>query len=254
MEMKDQLVEAARRARGYRFADGLLEIGGGILFMVLSIPYLLWSLAPQGSRLARLASNGRNAVLILGVALVCSVIWAVKERWTYPRSGYVEERRPERGRVLRALAILGGALVLIGLVVAGFLFIPAFRTGLLYVMAYAASFLGLCLALGWLVMGFRCGIRRFHLLAGIAALTSLGLAVASRLYLVAHPFDWAAISTAPEDPMPAGSGAMLLGLAHNAYTGVAIFLAVLGLAMLVSGLFVRAQFLRSNPIAQAETK
>ncbi len=251
--MDNKIADTTRRTRGYRFIDGLFETGDGILFMLLSVPYLLWSLAPQGSNLASLASIGRDVVLLLGIALLLGVVWAIKQRSTYARTGYVKERRPERRQVLKTLIIgVGAMLIFAGLMVAGILFFPVFRVALFYCLGYAPSFLGLFFAFGCFGMGFRYGIRRFYGLAGVACLASLGLVVFSRLYLVAHPFDWAAIaSNAPiNGPIPAGLGAVLVGLFHNIYTGAAIFLAVFGLAMLVSGLVTRRKYLRENPFPQ----
>ena len=48
--------------------------------------------------------------------------------------------------------------------------------------------------------------------------------------------------------MPAEAGFALQSLFRSAYSGVAIFAAVLGLALLVSGLIARIRYLRENPI------
>jgi hypothetical protein len=50
--------------------------------------------------------------------------------------------------------------------------------------------------------------------------------------------------------MPAGSDVALIDLLHYVYTGVAIFAAVFGLAWLVSGLIVRRNYLRQNPLPE----
>jgi hypothetical protein len=252
--MTDKITDATRRTRGYWFIDGLAEIGGGILFVVISIPYLLWSLVPEGSRMAKLASSGRDVLLLLGIAIFYLVIRAVKLRSTYPRTGYVEEQRPARKQILTAGVFgVAGVLVFAGLMVSGSLLFPAFRQGLVNALAYSPAFFGLILILSQVILGFRTGLKRFYGLAGMAALVSLGLVMAAHFYLAAHPFDWTFIANSgPNDPMPAGSAAALTGLLHYVYTGVAIFAAIHGLAWLVSGLIVRRNYLCQNPVPQEE--
>ncbi|HEX7542283.1 MAG TPA: hypothetical protein VF352_09145, partial [Anaerolineales bacterium] len=126
--MTDKIADATRRTRGYWFIDGLAEIGGGILFVVLSIPYLLYSLAPEGSGMAKMASSGRDVLLLLGIVIFYIVIRVAKLRSTYPRTGYLEDQHPGRKRILTASAIcVVGVLVFAGLMVAGILLFPAFR-------------------------------------------------------------------------------------------------------------------------------
>ena len=254
--MTDKIAETARRTRGYWFIDGLAEIGTGILFVVISIPYLLWSLVPHGSAWSKLASGGRDVLLLLGVVIFYIVIRSAKLRLTYPRTGYMEEKQPGRKQILMTGAIgLVGVLVFTGLVVAGILLWPAFRLGLVSNMAYFPTIFGLFFMVFQINLGFRTGLRRFFVLAGVAALASLGLFMTTHFYLAAHAFDWIFITSVdPNDPMPAGSNAVLMGQAHYIYMGVAIFAAVHGLAWLVSGLIVRRKYLLQNPVPQEQTK
>jgi hypothetical protein len=254
--MTDKIADPTRRTQAYWFIDGMAEIGSGTLFVVLSIPYLLWSLAPEGSRLAKLASSGRDILLLLGIGIGYAVIRAAKLRSTYPRTGYVEEQRLDRRQILKTGSFgLAGILVIVGLMVAGILLWPAFRLGLVRNMAYFPTIFGLFFMAFQIILGFRTGIRRFFVLAGMAALASLGLFMAARFYLAAHPFDWTSITTTgPNNPMPAGSNAVLMGQAHYIYMGVAIFAVIHGLAWLVSGLIVRRKYLHQNPLPQEQTK
>ena len=254
--MTDIIAVAARRTRGYWFIDGMAEIGTGILFVVISIPYLLWSLVPQGSAWSKLASSGRDVLLLMGIVIFYIVIRSAKFRLTYPRTGYMEEKQPGRKQILMTGAIgLVGVLVFTGLVVAGSLLWPAFLVGLVRNMAYFPTIFGLFFMVFQIILGFRTGLRRFFMLAGMAALASLGLIITAHFYLAAHPFDWTFITSAgPNDSMPVGSNAALMGQAHYIYMAVAIFAAVHGLAWLVSGLIVRRKYIRQNPVPQEETK
>jgi hypothetical protein len=252
--MKDQFSQIARRTRAYWFIDGLAEISTGILFVVLSIPYLLWSLAPEGSSMAKLASRGRDILLLLGLIILFVIIRSAKRRSTYPRTGYIEDLKPGHKQFLGArFLFIGGVLIVAGLLVAGILLFPRFRFSLIQTLVYVPSIFGLFFTLGQVVLGIRTGLKHFYILGGIAALASLGLVIASYLYRTAHPFDWTFITnTSQIDLMPAGSNVALMGLFHYVYTGVAIFASVFGLATLISGLFARRDYLRQNP-SPAET-
>ncbi len=250
--MTDKIADATRRTRGYWFIDGLAEIGSGLLFIVVSIPYLLWSLAPEGSSMAKLASSGRDVLLLMGIVILFVVIRAAKLRSTYPRTGYVEDQHPGRKQILTASAIcVAGVLVFGGLMVAGILLIPVFRLGLFNILAYFPTIFSFFFALGQVILGFRTGLKRFYMLAGIAALASLGLVISAHIYLTAHPFDWTFITNASQiGPMPAGSDVALIDLLHYVYTSGAISFSVFGLTMLVSGLIVRRNYLRQNPLPE----
>jgi hypothetical protein len=252
--MTDKITEATRRTQAYWFIDGLAETGTGILFVVTSIPYLLWSLVPQGSAWSKLASNGRDILLILGIAILFIVVRSIKLHSTYPRTGYMEEKQPGRKQILMTGTFsLAGVLVFAGLMVTGSLLWPAFRMCLVRNIAYLPTIIGLFFMAFQIILGFRTGLRRFFVMAGIAALASLGLFVAARFYLATHPFDWTFITTTgPNDPMPAGSTVALTDLLHYVYMGAAIFFAMQGLAMLVSGLLVRRKYLHQNPVTQEE--
>jgi hypothetical protein len=247
--MTDKMTDAARRTRGYWFVDGLAEIGGGILSIVVGVPYLLWSLAPQGSRLARVASGGRDVILLVGIALLFVIIRMIKQRSTYPRSGYIEERQPERKKTLKTILLIFGCLIVFPfLLIVGFRFFPNFRIGFLNTMFFFPTILGLFFTLGLVVWGFRAGIKRFYVLAGVAALTSLGLLSVSLPVLVKNPFKLSYFSSMSINAqMPAEAASALLNLFRNVTTGAGIFLAVFGLAMLVSGLITRRQYLLKNP-------
>ncbi len=249
--MTDKMTAAARRTRGYWFVDGLAEIGGGILSIVVGVPYLLWSLAPQGSRLARVASAGRDVMLLAGIVLLFVIIRMIKQRSTYPRSGYIEERQPQRKKILKTILPIYGCMFLFPfLLIMGFRFFPNFRIGFLNTLFFFPTILGLFFTLGLVVWGFRTGIKRFYVLAGVAALTSLGLVAVSLPALVKHPFQLSYFpSLSINAQMPAEAASALLNLFHSVTAGAGIFLAVFGLAMLVSGLIVRRQYMVKNPPA-----
>ncbi len=245
--------ESTRRARSYRFADGLAEIGSGLLFVILSGPYLIWTLAPEGSRLARIAAGSRDVVLLGGLVLLALFVWLLKERSTYPRSGYVEEAKPGRRRITAAIILSIGLLVVAGLLLASLFFFPELRPGFVRGLFYLPVLLGLFLSLTMLTWGRT--IPRFYVLAGVAFVTSVALGLNTLVSQAVHQFDWSRIlSTNPFAVQPGEAELALQSLARFVYRGTAILLAVFGLAMLVSGLIVRSKYLRENPLPVSREK
>jgi uncharacterized membrane protein HdeD (DUF308 family) len=114
--MPDAIFEARMRAQRYWYRDGLTEIPLGIVQLLLS-----------GSDLIEALGNRTSswyvpviliyAVLFIGLAAFASrIMAAVRERITYPRSGYVHEsgrkRRIVVGMVLALLVTVTGVLAL----------------------------------------------------------------------------------------------------------------------------------------------
>jgi len=186
---------------------------------------------------------------LAGIALLFVIIRSIKQRSTYPRSGYIEEQKPGRRQAVKAALLVWGVLILFPfLLIMGFRFLPDFRIGFLNTMFFFPTILGLFFTLGLVVWGHRTGLKRFYVLAGVAALTSLGLVAVSLPALVKHPFQLSYFpSLSINAQMPAEAASALLNLFHSVTAGAGIFMAVFGLAILVSGLIVRRQYMVKNP-------
>ncbi|HZD10730.1 MAG TPA: hypothetical protein VE553_05245 [Candidatus Binatia bacterium] len=115
----DDLIEKkVRETHRYFYDDGLVEIGVGFIFVLTGLVLAAW-LAFEGNLPLRISSALALPVLAtLGALLMKRAVTAVKERVTYPRTGYVAYRRgePSSGRWL----VMTAALLL---AIAGF-FLP----------------------------------------------------------------------------------------------------------------------------------
>jgi hypothetical protein len=153
-----------RRLRRYWFEDGLAELGIGGLFLVVGLAFVVGSLTSNSTARAA-AVVALLAVVGIGTIASRFLIRAVKERVTYPRTGYVEYRRSgSRSRYVAAVGIIAlisasavaaqaGAvdrtLALQSLTLAAVLGVPAYRFGLFrfYALAGAAVAAG---AIAWI--------------------------------------------------------------------------------------------------------
>jgi hypothetical protein len=239
-----------RRLKAYWFIDGLAEIGCGLLFLVLSLPYLAWSLLPEGSSSAKIASTSRDVILLAGLVCLFVVIGAAKQRSTYPRSGYIQEQNTFERKTVRAVLItIGGLLGLTGLLTAGILFVPAVRAGLLTNIIFLPACLGGLFATGMIIISSKTGVRRFYWLAAFIALISSILAIISFRNLSYRPLDLHYfLNSSATSPMPDETSAELKQLFHSLYQQVAFLLAFSGLAMVVSGGSTRRKYLSENPL------
>ncbi len=156
--MDTAIEHAPRRAVGYWFDDGLAEIGTRLLFLLLAAMFALEGLAPAGSLPVGFTAFGLPVVVIGGMIVLGLALRAVKERFTFPRTGYVAYPRPAPAR--RILAGVIGAGVSFGLVL-----LLAARPSL---QAALAALQGAALAVVWLAFSLRTGLVRMAVLGFVA--------------------------------------------------------------------------------------
>jgi len=155
--MKDPLALMTQRIQRYWYVDGLAEIGMGVLFSVIGLIYLAAT---------RLSTPSLGWILIIGqVVVILSSAWlvgrgvrAIKERLTYPRTGYIAYP-PKKGkdRILR-IVISGGIAVVVSTLVGLVSRLPSLNSWLPLIS-------GALIALAMLFIGFRFDLTHFFLLA-----------------------------------------------------------------------------------------
>lgn len=158
MTMNPDIKELQKRTKRYWYTDGLHEIAFGFICLVLSLYFLAQVLLPQGSLLANLLTAGFVLLLLGSAFLTRWIVTTLKERLTYPRTGYVSYAKPA-ARYNWLSAILG--LLFAILLVTFFATHPAS-------LAWMSAASGLVFAAVWAALGYRLGLSRFYLLAGAA--------------------------------------------------------------------------------------
>lgn len=158
------LDEIARRPQRYWDVDGLPELMMGLLWMLWGGAWLLGDTLPRGWRSSAYWSAVPALLALSGVAAV----WAtkrLKERLTFPRTGYVDWKEPSgSSRVSAAAVAMGTAMV--------FAAVAANRDA--GMERVAAPLLGVILSLAFVVASLRQ--RAPHLLALAGVAIALGLA------------------------------------------------------------------------------
>lgn len=106
--MENNLKSSQRRAKQYWFADGLTELGGGALCLLLTAFFVLQQVLPS--------SSGLFALTFLAVFLVAyglrKLLQRMRERSTYLRSGFVELKTGWENRRLLSITIIFTLLLL----------------------------------------------------------------------------------------------------------------------------------------------
>ena len=169
--MTRDLERVGRRGLQYWYDDGLVEMAVGCLSVALGLLFLAEALAPRGSLPVNFSAIG-IVVLVAGGILISN--WAVKvlkARITYPRTGFVQYRRPPRTAPRRVLVgVLASAvstLVAVGLTSTA----PA---SLAWIPVMQAVVIGLSL----LYLGYSVGLGRFYALAAASLALGTGISAA----------------------------------------------------------------------------
>jgi len=165
--MTTSIENLTRRTYQYWYNDGLTELAAGTLILLIGLINLLLALL-NSSTLNTMSLILQPLVLVGGVFAINGIVKPLKERYIYPRTGYVAYRKPEGRRLhlLRAMAALLGLVIAI----AAALLLRVIQE------AWLPALVGLFLAFFMTYLGFKLGLIRFYVVASVTVL--LGLAAA----------------------------------------------------------------------------
>ena len=149
--MNDPINHAAHRARRYWYVDGLNEAAFGGLCLLLGVYFQIQDSLQISSLPRQVLEAGFVLFIILIVLSLNKAVSFLKERITYPRSGYVSYRRPSTIRRF-ATGLLAAAIA--SVLSAVLMIAPA---GL----DWMAGLTGLALAAVWLFLAWRFQLSRF---------------------------------------------------------------------------------------------
>ena len=171
--MQSNLSEVEQRVRRSWFTDGIGELIGGGMFILLGLYFALQEFLGQNSMLGGILQVSLILVLIGGMYMGRRLVTALKTRLTYPRTGYVEyevegEQRRSRRIWVVILAFAISALTMI--------FVRLFQSFDAIVAVTGVS-VGLILVL---LRAKSVGLARFYVLGALSAILGLILSV-SRL-------------------------------------------------------------------------
>jgi hypothetical protein len=211
----DPIGHSQLRAIQYQNVDGSYDLTFGGLFLLMALCFMTFALFP--------ALNSDIALFVIVMAMVLGGFLSdrlsrrLKERVTFPRTGYLaykQEPRPLKGAVRLALWI--GVPVCIVIVWTLLFLYRAQHPALDNAGAWSLipGFFGLMFCGLYAIIAWKMAWRRYYLISGVALLTGLGLLV----------------SLTPSNP------------------GLAILFGSLSLSLLVSGGLTLRAYLQRNPM------
>ncbi len=170
--MGNKIDNIVKHTYRYFYDDGLVEMAVGLLFIAVGLVLLAWQGFDYSPVVTIIVVVGLPAVVIGGAYLIKRLVREMKQRITYPRTGYVAYRHgePSKGRWFIPLAAFA-------LVVAS-LFLPeAFMR--------MSAMVGALLAVVLIFMGYRVGLWRFYAVGVIALVSGVVLAWSDVVELIA---------------------------------------------------------------------
>lgn len=106
-----------RNTRKYWYVDGLSEIAGGLIIFFAGLSYWLVAQMENTAYKFVLLTLAQPVVIILGSWLAQKILPWIKERVTYPRTGYLEFRKPVKKRRFQRILYVGLIAAVVGALV-----------------------------------------------------------------------------------------------------------------------------------------
>lgn len=168
--MHSNVSDVEKRVTRYWYTDGIAELIGGGMFLLLGIYFAVQEFMGQNSLASGLLQASLALIMIAGAFVSRRLVNALKTRLTYPRTGYVEyqvnEDQIKRRRIWAfALAFVVSALTMI--------FVRAFQS-FDSIVALTGVVVGLVLII---LRAKSAGLPRFYFLGGISLLLGLALSI-----------------------------------------------------------------------------
>lgn len=175
--MKDNFQDWTQRAQRYWYVDGLAEIGAGAVIIFLGLFFVISGLIKDDGFRGLFIAVGQ-IIIVIALPLLARVIVArMKERVTYPRTGYIAYRRQGLSRRIGTILLTIGVAAVVGVVV---YLIENWMN-----LRWLPVVIGLTAALLILVIAYRIGLPRFYILTGY----TLAIGVITGLLSLAEPYD-----------------------------------------------------------------
>jgi hypothetical protein len=171
--MQSNLFDIERRVKRYWYTDGIGELIGGGMFILLGIYFALQEWLGPNSMISGILQVSLILVMIGGMYISRWLIHALKARLTYPRTGYVEYQVDERGMKSRRIGVMLLAFAISSLTMVLVRLFNFFDS----IVAVTGVIVGVILVI---LRAKSAGLRRFYVLAAISVVLGLALSV-SRL-------------------------------------------------------------------------
>ena len=161
MSTAQELAKLARQVQQAYYEDGLADIFLGVIFLGLAA---FFTLLASGITFLWIM------ILALNPLFFIPLIERAKQRWVYPRAGYVKPKPLPETNTCKALLVLTSGVLLLILPALG-LFLVSGYAGLFFWLSWIApTTFGLLMSIGLFYIAYKHHITRYYLFAVILPL------------------------------------------------------------------------------------
>ena len=239
--MNAQIDAAIKRTRAYWFVDGFTEMAAGGFFILLAgILLLRWNI-PQASFPARfLPIVGEISIAkFIGLLIVALLLWWLKDRFTYPRTGFMRGNRVTGAQVL---ILVRNIILFLLLPIFGLLALSILIASAGSVLASIPVWLPIGVGLIWAVMcvwaGNWMGLRRFQLIGVLILLA--GIKVGIWQYVMGLP-------VLPENMQAGIFQTSMSEVINRTMTSLGLLILICGVIFILSGFVTFLRYRKENP-------
>ena len=166
--MKDDFAEVEQRIKRYWFSDGIGELAGGGMFLLLAAYFGIPQFLGENNLLSVILQSSLVLVMVAGIFVVRWLVTVLKTRLTYPRTGYVEYRVDKKHAIrIRTLAMAFAMVI-------AFLMVLLARS--IQIVDSTVLVTGVVVGVVFVILrGKSYGVQRFYLLGAISVVIGTAL-------------------------------------------------------------------------------
>jgi len=166
--MKDDFAEVEQRIKRYWFSDGIGELAGGGMFLLLAAYFGIPQFLGENNLLSVILQSSLVLVMVAGIFVVRWLVTVLKTRLTYPRTGYVEYRVDKKHAIrIRTLAMAFAMVI-------AFLMVLLARS--IQIVDSTVLVTGVVVGVVFVILrGKSYGVQRFYLLGAISVVIGIAL-------------------------------------------------------------------------------
>jgi hypothetical protein len=171
--METKLSDVEQRVKRYWYTDGIGELIGGGMFVLLGLYFALQEFLGQESMVGGILQGSFILLMIGGAFISRRMVNALKTRLTYPRTGYVEYQVNEHNMRSRRIGVVILAFTISALTM---VFVRLFQS-----FDSIVAVTGLAVGLILVVLRAKAsGLARFYVLGAVSLVLGFALSI-SRL-------------------------------------------------------------------------
>lgn len=168
--MQTNFSDVEQRVKRYWFSDGIAELSGGGMFLLLGIYFALQQFLGQDSTVGGLLQASLALMMIGGAYISRRMVNLLKTRITYPRTGYVEYQTDPKAARSRPILVMLLAFSVSALSIAFLRMFQSFDS----MVAVTGVVVGMILVL---LRAKVSGLARFYILGAVSMILGIVLSV-----------------------------------------------------------------------------